>query len=327
MTSFLDTVWCFTEDDQFEIVSGIVHSIRSKIVAESGVIESIELCLNEITDNVLVHSLPKEKDEKPMGFVMAQCHATDPSIAIAVYDNGQGIYHSFQGSSYSPSSPDDAIKLALTRNVTSGAGQGRGMWMLSSIVEFGRGLIEVNSGGSRYFHEHRMTGHKAPVVSRVSSKIRGTTLVDFRLKASQAIDIAKALGGHEPVNLWLESHEDNEEQIRFLVAEESHGTGTRYAGKRFRNILVNSLNQTSQKIIIDFEGIETLSSSYADEVIGKLLETVGFTSFVARFVLINLSPLNCMIIDEAMRARLTQQSVSADISQYSKNTKDTYKAY
>lgn len=39
-TDFLDRVWRFSFDDEYQIVSGIVYSIRSKIRLESGVIES-----------------------------------------------------------------------------------------------------------------------------------------------------------------------------------------------------------------------------------------------------------------------------------------------
>lgn len=306
--SFLDTVWRFTEEDQYEIVSGIIHSIRSKIVAKPGVIESIELCLNEITDNVLVHSSPSGSNEKPAGFVMAQCHPGDSNIAIAVYDNGQGIYRSFMGSSHKPYSPEEAIRLALTRNVTSGAGQGRGMWMLSSIVEWGKGFIEVNSGGARFLHEHQGKHEKAPVTSKVSKEIEGTTLVDFRLSATQEIDIARALQGHEPTNLWMENHEDEKEHIHFYIKEESGGTGTRYAGKIFRHIVENTANQTNRKIILDFTDVNIVSSSYADELIGELLDKFGFISFNVRFALIGVTPLNAMIIEEAIKTRYLEDA-------------------
>lgn len=302
--SYLDVVWRFTAEDQFEIVSGIVDAIRSKIVVESGVLESVELCLNEVTDNVLVHSAPSNTDDPPSGFVMAQCHAGESTIAIAVYDNGQGIYRSFRGSDYSPATPVEAIELALTRNVTSGDGQGRGMWMLSSIVECGKGSIEVNSGGARFLHEHTGKYKKAPVVSKVSSEIDGTTLVDFRLSAENKIDIASALGGYTPTNLWLENREDDKtDHIVLCVKKDSDGTGTRFAGKKFRTIIENAMNQSNRKVVLDFADIEVVSSSYADELLGILVQKYGFVAFANKVSLVGLTGLNAMIIDESIKTR------------------------
>lgn len=211
---------------------------------------------------------------------MAQCHLAESTVAIAVYDNGQGIYRSFEKSPYKPSSPVEAITLALSRDVTSGAGQGRGMWMLSSIVEYGKGSIEVNSGGARFLHEHTGAHKKVPVTSKVSSEIDGTTLVDFRLSTQNEIDVATALHGYTPTNLWLENREDAQTEHAVLcVKTDSNGTGTRHAGKDFRTIVENTINQSRHKVVLDFTGIDVVSSSYADELLGSLVEKHGFVSF------------------------------------------------
>lgn len=308
---FLDKVWRFCPEDEYSIVSGIVRSIRSKISLEPGVIESIELCLHEILDNVLIHSQPKDVDSQdiPCGYVMAQCHHDNSSIAFAVFDNGQGIPQSFSGSRYNPKTPEEAIELALSKNVTSGLGQGRGMWILASIVGQSGGQIEISSDKVRYTlrHSERSEGTAQPVFSKVGSEITGTTLVDFRLRTDRAIDIARALDGYYPTDLWLEDHEINDDVLLFSVRKESNGTGTRYAAKHFRNIVENSARQKEQRVTIDFSNTGIVSSSYADELIGALIEKYGFIGFIRRFDLINLTETNALIINEAITARIKQQ--------------------
>ncbi len=303
---FLDKVWRFSSEDEFEIVSGIVRSIRGRMKLAPGVIESIELCLHEIMDNVLNHSLPESAgNETPIGYVMAQCHQENKTIAIAVHDNGQGILNSFNNSSYHPETAKQAIELALTKNVTNGRGAGRGMWMLSSIVSSSRGMIEISSESARYRLVHNDEGAEAkPVFSKIGSEIKGTTTVDFRLRADRPIDIGNALDGHIPVDLWLEDHEIDDHSIRFSVREESRGTGTRHAAKQFRNVVFNAIAQKGHRAILDFEGTGIISSSYADELLGKLIDDFGLVRFMERFQLCNVSDTNALIIDEALGTRV-----------------------
>lgn len=305
-TDFLDCVWRFSSQDEYELVSGIVHSIRSKIRLESGVIESIELCLHEIMDNVLNHSLPSEANDEPIGYVMAQCHQENETVAVAVYDNGQGILKSFEGSNYHPETAEEAIQLALTKNVTNGNGAGRGMWMLASIVAASKGLIEISSDRAKYHLQHDEQSTGTPTYSKIGSEINGTTSVDFRLRTNTAIDIADALEGHTPVDLWLEGHEADADTILFDIERESHGTGTRHAARALRTIVVNASRQRGQRVVLDFANTSIVSSSYADELIGKAIDELGFTRFAERFSLRNVSETNALIIDEALFSHIAQ---------------------
>lgn len=307
--SFLDVVWKFSREDLYEIVGGIVHSVRKSIATQSGVIESLELCLNEIADNVLVHSVSGEHDsDRAFGYVMAQVHKDSSNIVVAVYDGGQGIWASFRGSEHNPSSSEEAISLALSKNITSGFGQGRGMWILSSIVEFGKGSIEITSDKARYSLKHRNNSDISdPVLSKINTEIEGTTLVDFWLDASNGISIEQALDGHKLVDLWVESHEADNDNLVFWVKEESRGTGSRYAARQFKHILLNTAQQSARDIDISFKDVEVVSSSYADELFGKMIQEIGIVAFSSRFRIVDVSRTNAFIIDEAVKTRLAQE--------------------
>ena len=59
-----------------------------------------------------------------------------------------------------------------------------------------------------------------------------------------------------------------------------------------------------RKIIIDFSDITLVSSSFADEVIGKLLVEIGMIEFMGRFELRNMSSMVRQIIERAIQQRM-----------------------
>lgn len=310
--SFLDCVIKFDLNNVHNVVTGIVESIRQNTQTENGVLIALELCLSEITDNVLVHSLPSYiPQERACGYVMAQIHHNPERIVVSVYDNGQGILKSFSNSKYKPNSSIDAIKLSLRKNVTSGAGQGRGMWMLSSIVESSEGYVEISSDKAKLTVQKRPDYEESVQrESVINTHIEGTTRVDFWINAEKEIDIKKALHGYEPTDLWLEWHEDDSNNTVVLkVKDESYGTGSRFSGKHFRNKVLNTSKQTKRPVVIDFEGTNLISSSYADELIGGIVEKIGIVGFMARFSLANLGENNAFIIEEALRTRIIQNEL------------------
>lgn len=307
--SFLDCVIKFDSNNIHHVVTGIIESVRQNTQTENGVLIGLELCINEITDNVLIHSLPKSYSQiTACGYIMAQIHHNPERIVISVYDNGQGIFQSFSESVYEPKSSIEAIELALKRDVTSGEGQGRGMWMLSSIVESSEGYVEICSDKAK-LNVEKKNGSCEPTrkKSLLNTKIDGTTRVDFSINAEKEIDITKALHGYEPTDLWMEDHEDDKSNTIVLkVSEESYGTGSRFSGKHFRNKVINTSKQTNRPVVIDFNDVQLISSSYADELIGKMIEKTGILGFMSRFRLANLNKTNAFILEEALRTRVVQ---------------------
>ena len=123
---FLNKIWKFDESNHYELVSGIVSSIRRSIDLRRGVLSSIELCLNEVTDNILLHASRQDDCLEP-GYVMAQVHKESGRIAIAVYDNGAGIPSPLRSAGYEFDGSEAAILLALQRGVTDNRGAGNGL--------------------------------------------------------------------------------------------------------------------------------------------------------------------------------------------------------
>lgn len=301
----LSTVWKYVNSDEVQI---LVNSIRDEMtrrdILSNGVLQGIEWCLNEIMDNVLQHS------QAECGYLMATYTPNSKWFSVCIFDNGIGVLNSLQGTEYHPRTSLDAITFAIKEGVTrdNSIGQGNGMWGLTKIVLQNGGRCHVASGGASlsYIGEETQSFEKDSGVFYSNMKL-GTTLVDFQLDCSSEIDIAGVLNGHSPAMLWLEDLESpTGESIVFRIADESEGTGTRRAGLSSRNKLLNIMRESGKHIVIDFSNISIMSSSFADELIGKLLEYTGFTRFNDFFELANVSDLNQRIIDRSVQQRMAQ---------------------
>ena len=298
----LDKVWKYsTPEGVNALVTAIISALRESAVLETGVLTSTEWCLNEVMDNVLQHS------EAKCGFVMGQLHKGKQRISICVFDMGIGIYNTLKNSKHLPRKPLDAITLALQERVTRDekVGQGNGMWGLSKIIEENDGSVRILSNGAFYEFRHGEVNTGENIALKVGD-YNNATLVDFQIDFSNKVDIAKALNGNKPSDFWVEEREIDDGVICFKVKDDSPGTGTRVAAKKFKNIIFNCLNEENKKIVLDFEGVNLVSSSYADELIGKIIAERGFTYFMKYFELNNLSATNTGVINRSVEQRMAQ---------------------
>ena len=134
------------------------------------------------------------------------------------------------------------------------------------------------------------------------------TTVDFQINFDHEFSITDALGGHKPVNLHIENFEDEKNNFIYELAAKNSGTGTRRSGVAIRNEIINICNQTSSIIVLDFNGISLISSSFADELIGKLVIEYGFIQFTQRFRLIGMNETIQAITNRSVVQRLNANS-------------------
>jgi anti-sigma regulatory factor (Ser/Thr protein kinase)/anti-anti-sigma regulatory factor len=299
----LDIVWRFSSSEEvYSIVSSYVEAVERAVVCKDGVIQGLEWCLNETMDNVLQHANAK------CGYVMGQIHNNSKHIAICIYDYGQGIFNTLQNSEYKYTlrTAVDAITIALEEGVTRDkkVGQGNGLWGLNNIVRSNSGLLNITSGRG-YLGIDSDGKPKTSNSQTFLSKENGCTTIDFQIDFDRVISLPEALGGHQPVNIRLENIEDDSNNINLQLSKEKSGTGTRQSGISIRTKVMNISNQTNSIIILDFSGISVISSSFADEFIGKLVNEFGFTGFVERFRLVGMN--------ETVKA-ITNRSVAQRIS-------------
>lgn len=282
--------------------------LSKELYFESGTLIGLSWCINEIMDNVLNHS------EVKFGFILTQVHKHKKSICVSIYDYGRGIFNSFKGSKYEPKSNLDAITMAIKKGVTRDnvLGQGNGLWGLTSIIEHNGGALTITSGKSSLILTHNdgdnleyQTKHfdKIPY----PSKINRSVLINFTISYENPVDLNVILDGYEPFELFQRNIEDSEldnGDILYDVISISEGTGTRPAGRKVRNFILNVLTVSNQKIVLDFSNVSIVTSSFADEFIGKLIAKIGFVEYNNYISLVNCNDFVSKIINKAIVERM-----------------------
>lgn len=300
----INAVLKFNPDTHHEIISSIISEFRQVDEMSENVIQSLELALNEVTDNIIQHSLPSSDSKDPTGYVMAQFHKSTKHIAVAVYDYGQGIQASLRQARRGLSSRA-SIMAALERGVTGGNGAGNGLWMMSEIVSASCGQFAVASDTVKFSLPHHDKEKDSYTLFSSFAPIKaGTTLVDFQLRSDMSIDFNEVLDGYVPTDLWYEDHlSDSLDRIHFSVRDEAKGVRSRRSSAGFVNLVLNTIKGKSEKCIIDFDGAGNMSASFADELFLSLVEKLGFVGFISRIELANLSQFNRAIVDTCMKVR------------------------
>ena len=297
----LDVVWQFSSAEEVNsLVDAYLDSVSRSVACEKGVIEGLDWCLNEIMDNILRHAGTRH------GFVMGQIHSTSRHIAVCIYDYGQGIFNSLRTSQkHYPVNAVDAITIALQKGVTrdENDGQGWGLWALNNIIRLNSGRLNITSGSG--YVSTGSDGQKTSDTMLFLSRENNCTTVDFQIDFSKEFSIVEALDGHEVTNFRIENLEDENNNIIYKLADKSSGTGTRESGSAIRNEIINISNQTTSVIILDFTGVSLVSSSFADELVGKLVVKYGFVGFTQRFRLFSMNETIQAITNRSVIQRLT----------------------
>lgn len=228
-------------------------------------------------------------------------------IAISVFDMGRGIFQSLKEGGHCPANAHEAIALSIREGVTDGKGAGKGLWMLHEIVKHNSGSFDIVSDGARYsFRQPDESSQSTAVKSSVRTFTAGTTLVDFQLNTNRDTNISAIIPEYQFTDFWTENREDDgtEGNLRLLVKDEAPGLGSRFDSGRFANIAYSAATSTNGKVMLDFEGIQTISLSFADELTVRLLGTLGLTTFMEKIELANLNDTCRTIFDSTMQSRL-----------------------
>ena len=308
----LGRVWRFDNDDELNM---IVNATELELSKTARLAKGVKLCfiwcLNEVMDNVLNHS---GVDGNVSGYVMVQYLTENKLLKVCVFDLGIGLKESFTGSRYSPKSDAEAIELAIRQNVTSGNGQGNGLWGLRCLVgQSPKGKLHIRSGSGEYLYNPLeniessreclpLIGHKA------------STLVDFQIVCDGELSFEKvfpdALG---LVDIWAENRESESGAVCVKVLEIVSGCGTRDSGKKVRTVVENLIEADGRKVVIDFDGAETCSSAFVDELVGKLLERYGFAGFVQKVSITNMHGIVALLLNHSVRQRLSGENLGVSL--------------
>lgn len=265
---------------------------------------AFEWSVNEITDNVLVHS-----QSSIGGLVQVSTFKKmRKQVQFVVADAGLGIPATLRSGRPDIGSDTDALDKAIREGVTrdKAIGQGNGLFGSYQICSHCKGAFSVMSGNASLIY----TGRKGLSISNERIPYSGTLVVatiDF--SHPRLLEEALRFGGkkYSPVDfVELEYERSDDGKIMFSLRDEAQSFGSRVSGKPIRTKLTNLMRmQAGEKIFVDFSGVPIVSSSFADEVFGKLFLEVGPTTFMQRIEFVNVLDTIKHLVDKAIAQRMS----------------------
>ena len=305
-----------TNEEHYAILQRILDLVMRTVNVPRSALTSLEWSLSEIMDNVLVHS------ESPVGgFVQLAIFPPTKKLAFTVADAGRGILESLREGIPALRSDRIAIEEAVRSGVTRNKdiGQGNGLSGSLALATRTGGRFRIRSGQTEIVW--------APPGPDIQHNDAGPdecyhgTVVDVQLPYGIEVDVGAILTAasksplytptsYSPTDVIETRHMAEDGKALILRMEkETTGFGSRLTGTQMRAKAQNLLQaERHLPLVIDWDGVQIIASSYADEFLGKLFVELGPVEFMARTRLLNMVPLVQTLINRAILQRAHQSA-------------------
>ena len=283
------------DEGQGEILDRVMGLILSRLQTDRDTLKAVEWSLGEIMDNVSSHA------ESPVGgFVQATAYLNQNSVEFVVADAGIGIPASMSMNDHAAALLD-VINEGVTRDKTRNAGNG--LFGSYQVATLSHGSFEIRSGFGLLYR----TGTENLMNRRLTAPYQGTSVrCRIGLEERGLLDKALRFRGepHDPPYDYIErKFESDEGDLAVEMKDEArHDFGSRQGGRRIRGMLENLLRER-RIIVLDFSGVGVISSSFADEVFGRLFVDMGPRAFMTRIEMRHVDPTVGGLIDRAIVQR------------------------
>lgn len=294
--------------EQQVAVSDVLEAVIRNIDLRRDILAALEWTVNEITDNVLNHAMSRMG-----GLVQLDTFRDNHLVKFVVADGGRGIPAAMRVA-YPRLDDREALVEAVKPGVTSipDSGQGNGLAGSLRIATYAEGSFKICSGRAQLsvFRDERSGEYKTQGKQVRGQQYPGTvvmmelsTAAEFSIGEALALD-GKVVSITDVVDLRYGSDSGD---LVLHVAAEALGVGTRHAGVELRRKSMNLLNaEPTKRLILDWSGLTMVSSSFADEAVGKLFVELGPTTFSARVSHSGAEPLVRSLLDRAVMQRVVQ---------------------
>ncbi len=283
-------------EDAGDVLNMVMDLILRELETKRETLKAVEWSLGEIMDNVSNHA-----ESLVGGFVQATAFKNMNVVEFVVADAGIGIPESM-GIADHEHAVRSAIDEGTTRDKSGNAGNGLyGSYQVSTLSG---GRFAINS-----LHGELYSGQSDERIKSHSRKIpySGTSvLCGIHVGDPELLHKALRFKGqpHDPPYDYVErAFENHEGELVFDMREKAQRDfGSRQGGKRIRSMIENLL-RGRRPVILDFDGVAVISSSFADEVFGRLFVDMGPRAFMTRIEMRNVDPTVGGLIDRAIVQR------------------------
>ncbi len=287
---FLTNGECDTVTDK------VINSVLRSAQLSRQHIAALEWAVSEITDNVINHS------QSPVGgFAIFNKIKNTNIIEITVADCGVGVARTL-GIRDEAEAVAQAVQEGVTRNKQTNQGNGLyGSYKLASasngifMLKSRHGAFFVSKGGDTRIRLETVPFHGTIVVCQIDCDQPDLIERGFIFNGK----------AHTPAYDYVERlHETGGEDITVQAFEICKTFGSRESGREARVYIENMMRSlTGNAVIIDFSDVSVISSSFADEVFGKLFLDLGPMKFMRMIQISNAASVVEALIDRAIALR------------------------
>ena len=298
-TAILSRTCQFDQKNAHILADAIIDDIQRGAEFAVGSIDAFHWCLWEIMDNVANHS------EAQTGILEVQLRRVKKHLAICIADAGLGIRETMSQQGRTALSDEDAIMLAMEYGVTRDPRrfQGNGLWGLQKIVRASKGVLNISSGSGRVTIDGESSTHRSGRIW-TGTDAPGT-VIDFQAAYNKPINFSQTIGQQPQWDLGDRILDDSNRYV-IRVSKEARGYATRKSGEQMYYKVRNILKVIPGQVVLDFSSIRVISSSFADEFIGKMVREMGFLQFNNYVRIINIDSAVEAAINQAVKRRLEE---------------------
>ncbi|UJB30500.1 STAS-like domain-containing protein [Chromobacterium sp. Beijing] len=287
--------------EQYAAVTKIVDVILTHIDGiQKSDFAAFEWAANEMTDNILNHSITGS------GFVqVSKLRKFHKKISMIICDIGIGIPDSLRSGLHTSMTDAVALSEAIKEGVTrdKSVGQGNGLYGSHKVCPNSGGMLKIRSG----YAILTAVGDKVETET-TSAPFKGTLIaseIDFSKKG--LLENALKFDGkvHETLSRIEAIYEDEfNDLLTIKIIDCTKSFGSRASGSLIQKKIYNLLEMHPEhKVNIDFSGAPLITSSFADEILGKLLIKIGKEAFFKKIKLSGMDEINKKIISRSLTQR------------------------
>lgn len=260
---------------------------------------ALEWAVNEITDNVLNHA------QSPIGgIVQTSVDKKRNLLEFVVCDTGVSIPKTLQeGHAHITSDTealDRAIREGVTRNTVTN--MGNGLFGAYRIAQLSKGFFSIYSRHATLEYSEK----NGLQVRRDIIPYPGT-VVNSAIRLNNPELLREALQFKGEVYVPSYSYVDrivDQNEILLNLKTESSSFGSRVAGQGIKNKIANLMASGCQRIVLDLSDVPLISSSYADEVFGKVFSELGPLTYMSKIQITGTNRVVSQLIERAIAQRM-----------------------
>lgn len=303
-----------TAEELTTIVTDAMERILGQVQISEDLFKGLEWSIQEIADNVLEHANTGERG----GFFQLVTQEKNQRLVFVVADAGRGILAAMSDGHRDLTTDADAVQMALLKETTGtgDTGRGNGLFGTLRVASETGGAFKLTSGRAQFrlFRDTKTGEYRDEVRAVPPDQAFTGTVVDVTLGLDPAFRLEKALGfATEGTPYQVDVFDtvdasglvdDGGQAIVRVSDAMAQGFGTRQAGKRARMEWANLLARADvDRLVLDWAGVPLVSSSFADESVGKLFAELGPIGFMQRVQLVNLAPTVASLINHSLERR------------------------